>query len=73
MTETRDSLAELDLEECTREHEISHATAQKLRQMLGDIQLRCMKRIPDPDGHEIVIFISERGFRLVDEMEGVIR
>jgi hypothetical protein len=63
-----------DIEECSREHEITHATAEKLRQMLGDIQRESMRSIADTViAFDMVEYISTRGFRLVDDLEGVIR
>ena len=53
--------------------EITHATAQKLRQMLGDVQEQCISVAPTSASELLVQFISARGFRLIDDMEGVIR
>jgi hypothetical protein len=61
------------IEECSTTHEISHATAQKLRQMLGDVQEQCISVAPTSASELLVQFISARGFRLIDDMEGVIR
>ena len=61
---------------------ISGPVADRLRAMLGAIQERCMvgtgMLIEPPDtprltGEALVQFISETGFALVDELEGVIR
>ena len=54
---------------------IDHDAAEKLRTMLSDIQQKAMSH-PDAElGHslELVDYISQVGFRLVDEMEGVVR
>jgi hypothetical protein len=48
-------------------------TAYRLRAMLGDIQKHCMVHLSPADANQIVIYVSERGFRLIDEMEGVVR
>jgi hypothetical protein len=59
--------------ECSPTHEISHATAEKLRQMLADVQEQCISVAPTSASELLVQFISARGFRLIDDMEGVIR
>jgi hypothetical protein len=63
------------IEECNREHEISQATAQKLRQMLADVQQKCLdcSIAGTQPVEELIEFISSRGFRLIDDLEGVIR
>jgi hypothetical protein len=54
---------------------IDHDAAEKLRTMLSDIQLKVMSHPDVESGHsmELVDYISQVGFRLVDEMEGVMR
>jgi hypothetical protein len=61
--------------------DISSPVADRLRAMLGQIQERCLigtgllnepPGTPRLSGEALVEFISERGFALVDEMEGVI-
>ena len=54
---------------------IDHDAAEKLRMMLSDIQQKAMSRADAEPGHslELVEYISHVGFRLVDEMEGVVR
>lgn len=61
---------------------ISGPVADRLRAMLGAIQERCLvgtgllvepPGTPRLTGEALVEFISERGFALVDELEGVIR
>jgi hypothetical protein len=55
---------------------IDHDAAEKLRIMLSDIQQKAMSHAADVEpGHslELVDYISQVGFRLVDEMEGVVR
>ena len=54
---------------------IDSVTANKLRDELGDIQLEIIDKYGQ-DAHkavELIEFISNRGFVLVDELEGVIR
>ena len=62
--------------------DISRPVADRLRRMLGAIQERCLigtgllnepPGTPRLTGEALVEFISERGFALVDELEGVIR
>ena len=62
--------------------DISGPVADRLRAMLGAIQEWCLIRTgmlveppgtPRLTGEALVEFISERGFALVDELEGVIR
>ena len=62
--------------------DISGPVADRLRAMLGAIQERCLigpgmlvepPGTPRLTGEALVEFISERGFALVDELEGVIR
>ena len=62
--------------------DIPGPVADRLRAMLGDIQERCLvgtgllvepPGTPRLTGEALVEFISERGFRLVDDLEGVIR
>jgi hypothetical protein len=54
---------------------IDHDAAEKLRTLLSDIQLKAMSHADAESGHsqELVEYISHVGFRLVDEMEGVVR
>jgi hypothetical protein len=54
---------------------IDHDAAEKLRTMLSDIQLKVMSHPDVESDHsmELVDYISQVGFRLVDEMEGVMR
>ena len=59
---------------------ISGPVADRLRAMLSAIQERCLAGpreavfpVPRLAGEALVQFISETGFRLVDELEGVIR
>jgi hypothetical protein len=54
---------------------IDHDAAEKLRTMLSDIQLKVISQPDAESGHsmELVAYISQVGFRLVDEMEGVVR
>ena len=54
---------------------IDHDAAEKLRMMLSDIQQKTMSHADAEPGHslELVDYISQVGFRLVDEMEGVVR
>ena len=62
--------------------DISGPIADRLRAMLGAIQERCLigtgmlvepHGTPRMSGEALVQFISETGFALVDELEGVIR
>lgn len=62
--------------------DISSPVADRLRAMLGAIQERCLigtgllnepPGTPRLTGEALVQFISETGFRLVDELGGVIR
>ena len=62
--------------------DISGPVADRLRAMLGQIQQRCLvgtglliepAGTPRMSGEALVQFISETGFRLVDDLEGVIR
>ena len=62
--------------------DISGPVADRLRAMLGAIQERCLigtgllnepPGTPRLSGEALVEFISEHGFALVDELEGVIR
>jgi len=62
--------------------DISGPVADRLRRMLGATQQRCLigtgllvepPGTPRLTGEALVEFISERGFALVDELEGVIR
>ncbi len=62
--------------------DISSPTAARLRAMLGAIQERCLigtgmlvepPGTPRLSGEALAQFISETGFRLVDDLEGVIR
>jgi hypothetical protein len=54
---------------------IDHDAAEKLRTMLSDLQQKAMTNAGVEPGHslELVDYISQVGFRLVDEMEGVMR
>jgi hypothetical protein len=54
---------------------IDHAAAEKLRSLLSDLQLKAMSHADAEPGNslELVDYISQVGFRLVDEMEGVMR
>jgi hypothetical protein len=54
---------------------IDHEAAEKLRMMLSEIQQKAMSHADAEPGHslELVNYISQVGFRLVDEMEGVMR
>ena len=61
---------------------ISGPVADRLRAMLGAIQERCLigtgllvepLSTPRLTGEALAQFISERGFALVDDLEGVIR
>jgi hypothetical protein len=49
--------------------------AEKASHMLSDLQLNAMSRADAEPGSslELVDYISQVGFRLVDEMEGVMR
>ena len=62
--------------------DISGPAADRLRRMLGAIEERCLvgtglliepAGTPRLSGKALAQFISERGFALVDELEGVIR
>ena len=62
--------------------DISGPIADRLRAMLGAIQERCLigtgmlvepPGTPRLTGEALAQFISERGFALVDDLEGVIR
>ena len=54
---------------------ITHAEAERLRTMLSEIQLAVLEDmdVPPELAAPIVRLLSERGFRLVDELEGVVR
>ena len=54
---------------------IDHDAAEKLRTMLSDIHQKAMSHPDVGPGRsmELVAYISQVGFRLVDEMEGVVR
>jgi hypothetical protein len=54
---------------------IDHDAAERLRMMLSDIQQKAMSHTDAEPSHslELVDYISQVGFRLVDEMEGVVR
>jgi hypothetical protein len=54
---------------------VDHDAAEKLRIMLSDIQQKAMSHADVAPSHslELVDYISQVGFRLVDEMEGVMR
>jgi hypothetical protein len=54
---------------------IDHDAAEMLRTMLSDIQQKAMSHADAEPRHslELVDYISQVGFRLVDEMEGVMR
>ena len=54
---------------------IDHDAAEKLRIMLSDLQRKTMSRADAEPDHslELVNYISQVGFRLVDEMDGVVR
>jgi hypothetical protein len=54
---------------------IDHDAAEKLRTTLSDTQLKAMSQPDAESGHsmELVEYISQAGFRLVDEMVGVVR
>jgi hypothetical protein len=54
---------------------IDHDAAEKIRTMLSDIQQKALSHADVEPRHsmELVEYISQVGFRLVDEMEGVMR
>lgn len=54
---------------------IDHTTAERLRDMLASCQMKVYlaSDIPDAVKERIVNEISAEGFRLVDELEGVVR
>ena len=54
---------------------IDHETAEKLRAALSGIQEKCLSGTDaEPlNGLELVNYVSEVGFGLVDELEGVVR
>jgi hypothetical protein len=54
---------------------IDHDAAEKLRTMLSDIQQKALSHADVAPRHsmELVEYISQVGFQLVDEMEGVMR
>jgi hypothetical protein len=54
---------------------IDHDAAERLRKMLSDLQQRALSRADVEPDHslELVDYISQVGFRLLDEMEGVTR
>ena len=54
---------------------IDHDAAERLRKMLSDLQQKALSRADAEPDHslELVDYISQVGFRLVDEMEGVTR
>jgi hypothetical protein len=49
--------------------------AERLRTLLSDVQTAVYNEsaIPEPLREKLVILISEKGFGLVDELQGVIR
>jgi hypothetical protein len=54
---------------------IDHDAAERLREMLSNIQRKAMSHADAEPGSslELVQYISQVGFQLVDEMEGVVR
>jgi hypothetical protein len=54
---------------------IDHDAAERIRTMLSDIQQKALSHADAKPGHsmELVEYISQVGFQLVDEMEGVVR
>lgn len=54
---------------------IDHTSAERLREAFGDVQnmIIGLDRVPEETKLSLIIYISNRGFRLVDELEGVIR
>lgn len=55
--------------------QITHATAERLRGSMSDIQLRILnsRTIPSAEAAALVNEISKQCIRLVDQLEGVIR
>lgn len=54
---------------------LTHDTAERLRDMLSSCQMKVYLAtdVPDAAKERIVNEISETGFRLIDELEGVVR
>ena len=54
---------------------ITHAEAERLREMLGNLQFSIIGAgdITNATRERLVNLIGEHGFRLVDELEGVVR
>jgi hypothetical protein len=54
---------------------IDNHAADKLRELLGNLQLAIYTEsdVPEPTQEKLIALISTEGFRLVDELEGVIR
>ncbi len=52
-----------------------HETAEKLRTMLGSIQESVFddSEIPEAATERLITLVSTKGFRLVDDLEGVVR
>lgn len=54
---------------------ISHAMAEMFRGVLGDIQGKILAdpHVPKSSRENLVRYVSERGFKLVDALEGTVR
>jgi hypothetical protein len=58
-----------------RDKMLDHTTAEEIRDMLSEIQMTILEDggIATESRNKLVHYISAKGFRLVDDLEGVVR